>query len=160
LPAGPLELGALYDAFPYDNRLVTLDVTGADLRAALLEDVRRGRRGALAVSGVRVVVRCTADGPDVALYWPSGEPIAAGARLVVAAMDSVAYGPILGAARRAAAGGVAAPDAPLLRVAVERWLRGRGGRLDAREFASAERPRWDYSALEPTGDCGAEPPSR
>ncbi len=62
LPAGPLTFGRLYDVFPFDNRLLTLTITGAELRAVLADEVRRNRRGALALSGVEARVACSAAG--------------------------------------------------------------------------------------------------
>jgi 2',3'-cyclic-nucleotide 2'-phosphodiesterase (5'-nucleotidase family) len=43
LPAGPLTWGVLYELQPFQNQLVTVDVTGAQLRAALEHAVARGR---------------------------------------------------------------------------------------------------------------------
>jgi 5'-nucleotidase len=154
LPAGPLTFGALYDAFPYDNRLVTLTLTGADLRAVLATEVRRGRRGALGVSGLAVRVRCSADGADVDLYRPTGAPVGADERLVVVAMDSLVFGPVFAPARRTGAAAAsqgatrASPDAPVMREVVEDWLRRRGGQIEVREYS---KPRWDYSQA---GGCG------
>ena len=56
LPAGPLTRGSLYDAFPFDNRVVSLALTGAELRHALAGVVARPRRELPGVSGVRVLV--------------------------------------------------------------------------------------------------------
>jgi 2',3'-cyclic-nucleotide 2'-phosphodiesterase (5'-nucleotidase family) len=43
LPAGALTWGMLYELQPFQNQLVTVDVTGAQLRAALEHAVERGR---------------------------------------------------------------------------------------------------------------------
>jgi len=36
-------------------------------------------------------------------------------------------------------------DAPLLREAVEDWLRARAGHLAASDFVRADRPRWRFA---------------
>jgi 5'-nucleotidase len=60
LAAGPLTLGAFYDLFPFDNRLVTLSLRGADLRALLRDHLQRPRwrARALGVSGLRLDIGC------------------------------------------------------------------------------------------------------
>ncbi|HVY63312.1 MAG TPA: 5'-nucleotidase C-terminal domain-containing protein [Gammaproteobacteria bacterium] len=142
LPAGPLTFGSLYDVFPFDNRLLTVSVSGAQLKLALANEVRRNRRGALGISGVHVLVRCTERGLDVELRRPSGRLVGADERLSVAVLESLVqrgtFAPAIDGAN------VDVPqDAPVMREMVERWLRGRGGRLSADEFLA--RPRWEYA---------------
>ena len=150
MPAGALTFGALYDVFPFDNRLVTLTVTGAELRALLADEVRRDRRGALGLSGVRVRVSCTAGDLGVEIARDNGAPLGADERIVVAAMDSLVLGQVFAAVP--AAGGSSIPaDAPVLREVVEDWLRARGGHVAANELVSAERPRWQYADDDLTG---------
>jgi 5'-nucleotidase len=145
LPAGALTLGQLYDVFPFDNRLLTITVTGAELRDVLADEVRRNRRGALGVSGVEVRVACSAAGElEVAVARANGAPVGADERLTVAAMDSLVLGPVFAAVPRAAGHSVPA-DAPLLREVVEDWLRARGGQLAAGDFSRAQHPRWQFS---------------
>ena len=45
LPPGRLTFGRLYDVFPFDNRLVRLSLTGAQLERVFSEEVRRDRSG-------------------------------------------------------------------------------------------------------------------
>ncbi|MGE3508625.1 MAG: bifunctional UDP-sugar hydrolase/5'-nucleotidase [Vicinamibacterales bacterium] len=75
LPAGPLTFGRLYDVFPFDNRLVQMTLTGAQLERVFAEEFRRRRPGALSLSGLRVKGTC--DGPElrVRLFRPTGAPI-------------------------------------------------------------------------------------
>ena len=56
--AGPVTFGRLYDLFPFDNRLVTLRLTGAQLERVFLDELKRDRPGALSLSGVRVQAFC------------------------------------------------------------------------------------------------------
>ena len=89
LPAGPLTFGSLYDVFPFDNRVLTVTVTGGVLARALLAEVRTNRRGALGLSGVRVQVRCENRELRADLTRPTGEPIRADEALRVTTMESL-----------------------------------------------------------------------
>ncbi|HET8699226.1 MAG TPA: bifunctional UDP-sugar hydrolase/5'-nucleotidase [Gammaproteobacteria bacterium] len=144
LPAGPLLFGALYDVFPFDNRLVTLTLTGAELRAVLADEVRRDRRGALGLSGVRVRVSCSAAGElGVDVQRDDGTPLGADERITVTAMDSLVTGAVFAAVP--GANGTSVPaEAPVLREVVEDWLRAHGGHLAAADFVQPDRPRWHY----------------
>lgn len=139
LPAGTLTRGPLYDAFPFDNRVVTLALTGAQLRQVLAGAVARGRRGIPSVSGVRVRVTCGGDRPEVQIVRPSGAPIGPAETLIVATTDFVAARAPFGSA--ATALGTALASAPLVRDAAAGWLTARGGRLRAADFAGP--PRWE-----------------
>lgn len=57
LPAGELTYGALYDAFPFDNRLARLTMTGRLLRENVTKNLT-GKSGILSLAGARVVGRC------------------------------------------------------------------------------------------------------
>ena len=146
LPPGPLAFGSLYDAFPFDNRLLTVTVTGAALKQAFADEVRRNRRGALGISGVHIRVRCTNEGLELELRRASGEPIGDDERLRVAALDTLVQRGTLASAVDGAAIDVPA-DAPVMREVVEAWLRQRGGHLSAAEFLAA--PRWEYADADP-----------
>jgi 5'-nucleotidase len=145
LPAGPLTFGQLYDTFPFDNRLGLVTLTGEQLRTVFETAIRRGRRGMLGVSGIRVQATCTADRVDVRLYRPSGTAIAADERITVAAMDSLVLGQTF--APVAFPGRFSVPDdAPIVREEVEDWLqRRRGGTLRANDFESADTRRVEVS---------------
>ena len=67
LPAGPITVGQIYDVFPFDNRLVRVSLTAADLSRWLANEIRQGRRSSVGISGVDVNVRCLADGVHVDL---------------------------------------------------------------------------------------------
>jgi 5'-nucleotidase len=67
LPSGPITFGQLYDVFPFDNRLVRVTLTGAELSRWIANEIRQGRRNALAMSGVEVTASCLADGVHVDL---------------------------------------------------------------------------------------------
>lgn len=143
LPGGPLTFGQLYDTFPFDNRLVRVQVTGTLLERGIANALRRGRRGAFGISGARVRVSCADAGLRVELFRPGGQPIQPTDPLVVVGMDSLLGGqmfaPIL------PAGTVRIPpDAPIVREVVEDWLRDRGGRLSGAQFRTGE-PRLEFT---------------
>jgi 2',3'-cyclic-nucleotide 2'-phosphodiesterase (5'-nucleotidase family) len=144
LPAGPLTFGRLYDVFPFDNRLLTLAITGAELRAVLADEVRRNRRGALALSGVEAHIACSAGGAlDVEVVRANGAPLGVDERVTVAASDQLVLGPVFASVPSAAHANPV--GAPLLRETVEDWLRERGGHLSASDFAHVDRPRWRFA---------------
>ena len=143
LTAGALTRGLLYDVFPFDNRIATLTMTGAQLQQALAGELARerarNRRGIPSVSGVRVRVACSGVGRRIEIIRPSGAPITQDETVVVAATDFFA-------ARAARNVDVVPPvaalaSAPLVREAVASWLTARGGRLAAADFATP--PRWE-----------------
>jgi len=140
LPAGPLKFGSLYDVFPFDNRVLTVTVTGAVLKQALIAEVRSNRRGALGLSGVRVQVRCANGELAADLARPGGEPIRADEELRVTTMESLVQRGLFAPSIR---GPVEVPaDAPVMRELVEEWLRRHAGPLRADEFLAA--PRWEH----------------
>jgi 5'-nucleotidase len=142
LPAGPATMGTLYETFPFDNLVVRRTLTGAELRQVLTAQLRRPRWGgrALGVSGLQVRLACGGGGYDVDVAHASGRTVRDEERLVVAMTD------FLAARTAAIAPAAGAPHAgePQVQMvdAVARWMRTRGGRLSAAQFADPERPRW------------------
>ena len=134
LPAGVLTRGPLYDVFPFDNRVVALMLTGAQLRQVLAREVSRRRRGVPGLSGIRVRVTCAGERPEVEIVRSSGTRIDPAETLVVATTDS------FGARARRGARATPTAAAPLVRDAVATWLAARGGRLRAADLS--EPPRW------------------
>jgi 5'-nucleotidase len=151
LPAGPLTFGSFYDVFPFDNRLLTVRVNGGALAQSLLDEVRRGRRGALGLSGVRARVSCRDGKLDIELRRPGGQPIRVDEELTVAALDTLVQRGTLAPAVNGAAMDVPA-DAPVMRELVEDWLRRRE-HLAPSEFLAAAR--WEYAEANPAS-CGAQ----
>jgi 5'-nucleotidase len=144
LPGGLLTFGRLYDTFPFDNRLVRVNVPGGVLEQGIANALRLGRRGAFGISGARVRVTCEAGGLQVDLQRPTGHPIDPAESLVVVGMDSLLGGRMF--APLLAAGATAVqPEAPIVREVVEDWLRRRGGVLEAARFEGRPR-RLDFAA--------------
>jgi 5'-nucleotidase len=130
LPGGPLTVGHLYDVFPFDNRLVRVSMSGADLSRWLANEIRLGRGSGVGISGVDLSIRCLADGVHVDLMRGT-ERIGDEVRLLAVTIG----GPTLN-------GNLASPDflgsvgplenSPVVREVVEDWFR-RLGRLPADE---------------------------
>ena len=134
LPAGALTRGLLYDVFPFDNRVVALATTGAQLREILAREVARRRRGIPSVAGVHIRVTCEGDEPTLEIVRSSGATIDPAEPLIVATTDFFA------ARFGARAMSPALASAPLIRDAAAGWLTTRGGQLRAADLA--DPPRW------------------
>jgi 5'-nucleotidase len=143
LPEGPLTFGRIYDVYPFDNRLVTLTLTGAELQQILSNELRRNRPNSIGVSGIRIVASCGSGELQVDLSRTSGQPVRPDERLTVVTMDMLAAGQFFAPAF-SRPGFAAPPDAPVAREIVEDWLRGRS--IDADRFIDASRPRWEVPA--------------
>ena len=141
LPRGPLTFGALYDTFPFDNRVVRARVTGAQLVQTLESQLTQRRRGLVSLSGLRGVVRCAGTQPRVTLTRESGAPITAHDEFVVASTaysaSRIVWEPVAGDE-----GAAVTESAPLVREVVEQWLRRRGGHISPADFYDAAAPRW------------------
>lgn len=142
LAAGPLTLGAFYDLFPFDNRLVTLGVRGADLRVLLRDHLQRPRwrARALGVSGLRFEIGCRGGRDAVEVWRASGQPVGDDERLTLVVPDFLAA-----RARALKLPGAEAvtpdPRDPQVREAALAWVRGRRD-LTAAAFAVPGAPRW------------------
>lgn len=137
LPAGPATFGTLYDVFPFDNRVDTLALSGAEIATLIGDHRQRPRWGAraLGVSGLVVTDGCDGLPARVAVTDADGRGIAEGRRLVVAMSDFLAA-----RARRLGLGRPrAAADLPLVREALVAWMRRRAP--DAVRYDVAP-PRW------------------
>lgn len=139
LAAGALTRGALYDVFPFDNRIVRLTMTAAQVEQALERSFVRGWGGIPGVAGIRVRVACDGIRRELKIVRPSGTPVGPTEPLLVATTDFFV--------RRTAFDAVVAlqpavpASPPLVREAVADWLAARGGQLGASDFSTP--PRWE-----------------
>jgi 5'-nucleotidase len=156
LPAGPATLGALYDTFPFDNLVVQRTLTGAELRQVLTAQLRRSRWGgrAFGVSGLHVQLGCHGGGYDVQVERANGRPIHDEDVLVVAMSDVLATRAVASIAPRLDVSHAGEPPVQMVD-AVADWLRARGGRLSASQFADPSRPRWTRTPQASAG-CRAD----
>ncbi len=149
LPDGPITFGRLYDVFPFDNRVVRITLSGAELGRWLAGEIRQGRRGTLGISGVGVRARCLADGIHVDLLRAAGR-IEDEDRLLVVTIGSPT--PSGGVTSAAPAAGVRPTDnAPVVRQVVEDWLRRRPGHLAQGQLDDASHQRPEYADAQTVG---------
>ena len=147
LPEGPLTFGALYDVFPFDNRVVRLTLTGAEIEQVLVEQIGGLRRGRVTgLSGLRAEAVCLQGRLRMNLWRESGEPIQPSDRVVAATPEYSAGRALWGAvpggrAAIAEDAAHASGDKPLVREVVADWLRRHAGRLRPDEFFDPSRPR-------------------
>ncbi len=159
LGGGPLTVGAVYDLFPFDNRLVTLGLRGADLRALLRDHLQRPRwrARALGVSGLKVEIGCRGGRDDVEIARASGQPIADDEALTIVVPDFLAAR-VRALPRPGADAVTAAPSDRQVREAALAWVRGRRA-LAAAAFAVPGAPRWTRSEASVAG-CQTGPGAR
>jgi 5'-nucleotidase len=148
LPAGPLTYGALFEAYPFDNRLAKVRVSGRELGAMVAANLRK-KGGILSIGGVRARAGCDATGPKVELIRPSGKPLRDDETVLVLISDFLATG---GDGLLAAAGveqaRVTIVD-ELVREGMARALERRGGTLRAVQIFDAKKPRLAYPGERP-----------
>jgi len=88
LPSGPLTYGQLFEVIPFDNRVATIDLTGAELTAALTNVLERKGGGAPLMVGIRAE-RGT-DGLHFRLA--DGKPLVPNTHYLLATNDYLATG--------------------------------------------------------------------
>lgn len=153
LPAGPLTYGGVFEVMPFDNRLVTLHLTGAELRKVLATQISRNA-AVVGMSGVHARVTCERGTVNVGMLRPGGAPIADNERLLIATSDFLATG----------GDGIFAPVTPadgfrivrdigLVRDVVVDTLRKRGGTLREDHLVDPANPRWTLPGKPPVV-CG------
>jgi 2',3'-cyclic-nucleotide 2'-phosphodiesterase (5'-nucleotidase family) len=144
LRAGPLTFGELYDVFPFDNQIVKLRLSGAALYEVVSQEIRRGRRGALGISGFRVRAACS----------PAGLRIAPEESLVVVTTEMLASGAAFAQLGPLGSGFASSYTAPVVREVVSDWVERRRVGLSERQFSDPGAPRWESPA--PNAECIAQ----
>ena len=150
LPAGNLTFGSIYEISPFENRIVILELTGAELRRVIAAQAPRGNRS-IGFSGMRVQVHCDDETMRLAMRRTDDSVIEDNDVVRVVANDYVALGgdnvlaPIMPPA------GFALDDSlPLTRDTFVEWLRQRGGTLDPADFLTDHAPKWTRPARVPS----------
>ncbi len=146
LPAGPLLFGSVYEMMPFDNTLVVIELTGADLRRVIAEQSHRGARR-VGFSGMSVDIDCVDKAMSVEMRLKDGRIISDDDSVQIALANYVAMGGDRVLNSVTPDGGFVLPDdAPLVRDVIIRSLRQRGGSISADDFLSPESPRWNIPA--------------
>jgi 2',3'-cyclic-nucleotide 2'-phosphodiesterase (5'-nucleotidase family) len=153
LPAGPLTYGGVFEVMPFDNRLVTFHLTGAELRKVLANQIARNA-ALVGMSGVHARVTCERGTVNVGMLRPNGAPIADHERLLIATSDFLATGGDgIFAPVTPADGFTIVRDIGLVRDVVVDTLRKRGGTLSEDQLVDQKNPRWTLPGKAPVA-CG------
>ena len=149
LPQGDLTFGSVYEMFPFDNRVVELELAGRQLRKIIaVQAHNHGRRAGF--SGMRVFIACNNDKMDVVMQLDNGAVIRDDDRLTVIVNDFLALGgdgiltPVM------PEGGFALGDGmPLTRDVLVEWFEDNGSSLNPDDFVTAEKPKWNVPDVLP-----------
>ena len=146
LPVGELSFGSVYEMSPFDNQLMIVELSGAELRQVIAEQAHRGERR-IGFSGMRVSVDCTDTIMTVAMHLDDGREIGNTDPVRVAVSNYLAFGGDNVLRSVMPEGGFdPQPNAPMVRDIILRSLRKRGGSVDASDFDSSASPRWKLPA--------------
>jgi 5'-nucleotidase len=143
LPAGDLTYGSVYEMFPFDNRIVHLTLSGAELKAVLANQIEGSvRRGH--ISGISVDADCDAGELDITVHKNSGKEVLDHERLLIVTNDFLVSGgdEVLTPAMPPEGFHIEF-EGPLVRDVIVDWMRNRGGRLSEEQFIDESRPRWN-----------------
>jgi 5'-nucleotidase len=141
LPQGPLVYGSVYEVMPFDNKVVSLELTGAQVKAIFANHFQTTRR-TLGVSGIRVRAQCAEGKLAVTLLDSSGRDVKDEDRLTVVLSDFLATGgdgilkPVI-----PPQGFVLPDNAPLARDVLAGYLGRRGGQLREEALLDLANPR-------------------
>jgi 5'-nucleotidase len=149
LPAGPLTYGAVFEVMPFDNRLVTFHLTGAELRRVLETQISRNA-ALVGISGIQARVTCERGRLNVGMLRPNGAPISDAERLLIATSDFLATGgDSIFAPVTPPDGFAIQQDVGLVRDVVVESLRKRGGTLREDQLVDPANPRWTLPGRAP-----------
>ncbi|HTE05660.1 MAG TPA: bifunctional UDP-sugar hydrolase/5'-nucleotidase [Planctomycetota bacterium] len=142
LPAGPVTYGAVFEVMPFDNRVLAIRLTGADLRKVFATQLR-GHDALVGLAGLRVRATCQRGALDVALLRPDGQLVRDEEQILVATTDFLATGGDSILTPVTPAGGFPiGRDAGAARDVVVEALRKRGGTLREDQLIDPANPRW------------------
>lgn len=89
LPEGPLRYGTVYEMFPFDNTIATLELRAQQLTEIIERNLRAGN-GILAMAGIRAAASCEGGQLRVRLQTPDGKTIDPQRRMRVVTSDFIA----------------------------------------------------------------------
>ncbi len=143
LPQGELTYGSLFRMYPFDDRMVILDMSGAALLQIIARQVHNyGRRTGL--SGMRVFANCDDDQMIVTMLLANGRRIQDDDKIKVVTSDYLALGGDDVLTPAIPDGGFQLPgDSPMARDIIAKWFSMRGGRMRADQFLGLENRRWN-----------------
>ena len=143
LPQGELIYGSVFNMFPFDNRVVILELSGAELRQVIAHQVPRQKRRA-GIAGMRVVITCDNNAMDVTMMLDDGREVLDGDRIRVVVNDFLVFGGDDLLTPITPHGGFEfSNDLPLVRDVLVRWFSEQDGPLRAEQFLGPENRRWN-----------------
>jgi 5'-nucleotidase len=74
LPSGPITYRHLFNAFPFDNRLASIILTGRQM-LELIEHIVKGKHGLVSVAGLQLRISCAGTVPQVAIFDNNRRPL-------------------------------------------------------------------------------------
>jgi 2',3'-cyclic-nucleotide 2'-phosphodiesterase (5'-nucleotidase family) len=154
MPAGELDYGGLYEAFPFDNRFAIVTLKGEHLRKMVTSNLTRG--GAFMSWGnLAAKARCKGDQLDVQITV-GGKPLADAATYKLAISDFLASGGdgLIGRLKLPE-GSIQMTDI-LIRDAMADVLRKRKGTVDPAKLYSPAARRIVFEGARPVA-CGPRP---
>jgi 5'-nucleotidase len=149
LPAGEITYGDVYEMFPFDNRIVHLQLSGKDLHAIVANQLTSSRWRAN-VSGVRVFADCSGGALVTRIVLRNGEELQDDDQLLLVTNDFlVAGGDDVLTPATPENGFMPLYEGPQVREIIVDWLRKRSGRLNAADYADDTNPRWNFARPAP-----------
>jgi len=143
LPAGKLTFGSVYQMFPFDNQVVILDMSGADLRRIIEQQVHNvGRRAGF--SGMQVFVDCDNNNMTIAMLLADDREIKDDDRIRFLTNNFLALGGSGMLDPGMPDGGYQfSTDLPAIRDTLVQWFRMQDGQLRAEQFLDEKNLRWN-----------------
>jgi 5'-nucleotidase len=143
LPAGDLQFGDVYELSPFENRVVLIELSGAQLRKVVAEQAHRGIRS-MGFSGMKVFVQCNDKKKTVDIYLSDGDVVSDDDDITIAVNDYIATGGDNILTNVMPAGGFPIDESqPLTRDLFIAYLTDRGGDIAASEFDTSADPKWN-----------------
>lgn len=142
LPQGELTYGDVFTIFPFDNRVVVLELSGAELRRVIAHQVERGSRLA-GLSGMRVFVDCSKNNMDISMRRMDGGDIGDNDTVRVVVNDFLVLGGDDILTVITPEGGIPySSDLPMVRDVLVKWFGKQKNALRADQFLGEEHRRW------------------
>ena len=151
LPQGELTYGSVFKMFPFDNRVVVLDLSGAELRQVIANQLPKQQQRA-GISGMHVVITCDNDAMNVTMTLDDGRDILDEDRIKVVVNDFLVFGgddlltPVI-----PEGGFEFSTDLPMVRDVLVTWFSNQDRPLRAEQFLGPENQRWNIPEPLPTG---------
>lgn len=142
-PAGELEYGSVYELSPFENRVVRIEMSGAELRRVVAQQAHRGQRS-VGFSGMRVFISCTNLKQSVTLVLSDGHEVRDTDDVTVVVNDFIAAGGEYILTDIMPENGYPIDESqPLTRDLFVTWLGARGGSIAAADFETGDKPKWN-----------------